>query len=363
MESDPVGVELRCIVTSTNGSRHVLLTPGVATKAPATECDSRLAAFFRSDNDVEEQEALASLMAVHAQPLIEKILHGKLGPSSRDEEIEDLASQVVVLLLSRLHDLKKEATSEPVRDLSDYVATTTYYVYHDHLRKKHPERHRLKTRLRYLLTREPRFALWEERERVWVCGWAAWRHARLPTWARLVSVNASIHLRSWDRRELVEILTSVFDVAGQPVHFNTLISLLAERSPCVSAIGGGRELETATATMPGNAADQADDRIFLKQLWMEIGKLPLNMRTVLLLNLRGPEGRNVIDLLPATGIASVRDMANALEMPVEQLAALWIDLPLDDQALAARLNATRQQVINLRASARRRLTRQMDYQV
>jgi len=54
-------------------------------------------------------------------------------------------------------------------------------------------------------------------------------------------------------------------------------------------------------------------------------------------------------------------MAKALEMPVEQLAALWRDLPLDDRALAVRLNATRQQVINLRASARRRLARRMGY--
>jgi hypothetical protein len=83
------------------------------------------------------------------------------------------------------------------------------------------------------------------------------------------------------------------------------------------------------------------------------------MRTVLLLNLRGPDGRDVVGLLPATGVASLRDMAQALEMTVEELAELWNDLPLEDRRIALRLGITRQQVINLRASARRRLARRV----
>ena len=46
-------------------------------------------------------------------------------------------------------------------------------------------------------------------------------------------------------------------------------------------------------------------------------------------------------------------------MPAPELAALWPDLPLEDAAIAERLGLTRQQVINLRKSARARLGRRM----
>jgi len=354
---------LRC-ASSRMAPRHLLIPIVSAAEASPPEHDPRLLAFLRAGDETEEQEALSILMAVHAQPLIAKILRAKLGRASPGAEVEDLGSEVVVLLLVRLHRLKEGTVEEALHDFDKYVATTTYRAYHDYLREKYPERHRLKTRLRYLLTREPRFALWEGQEGVWVCGWASWRHAGVttsglaePRWA---PPGANIGLRSWERPDLIEALTSVFDGAGHPIHFDRLVGLLAERSPSMSAAGTGA-VDADRRPAPGNAVRQADDRIFLKQLWVEIGKLPLAMRTVLLLNLRGSEGRDVIGVLPAAGIASLCDMAKALEMPVEQLAALWRDLPLDDRALAVRLNATRQQVINLRASARRRLARRMGY--
>jgi hypothetical protein len=341
------------------GEAHRALRPSADA---ADSHDRRLAPFLRAVQPASEEEALATLMVVHVQPLVGKILHGKLGRSPAGGEIEDLGSKVVVLLLARLHQLKHDAAPAIIRDLDDYVATTTYRVYHDHLREKYPHRHRLKTRLRYLLTHDARFALWQGDEGSWMCGWARWRDARGRTPASVVQRLASIDFRvpGWERSDLIDALTSVFEGAGHPVAFDAVVGLLAERSPLVSTAADDDGAHDAAAQrMAGDPARQADDRIFLQQLWTEIRKLPLNMRTVLLLNLRGPEGRDVIGLLPATGVASVREMATTLEMPVEHLAALWQDLPLDDRALAARLNATRQQIINLRASARRRLARRM----
>ena len=43
----------------------------------------------------------------------------------------------------------------------------------------------------------------------------------------------------------------------------------------------------------------------------------------------------------------------------EELAGMWNSLPLDDRGIAERLGITRQQVINLRKSARARLARRM----
>ena len=52
-------------------------------------------------------------------------------------------------------------------------------------------------------------------------------------------------------------------------------------------------------------------------------------------------------------------MAVVLAISEEELARIWNRMPLDDLAIAARLELTRQQVINLRQSARVRLARRM----
>ena len=85
--------------------------------------------------------------------------------------------------------------------------------------------------------------------------------------------------------------------------------------------------------------------------------MPLRQRSALLLNLRDAQGRGVLALLPLARIATIREIAQALAMPAEQLAAVWGDLPLADTTIAQSLGVTRQQVINLRKAARERLAR------
>jgi DNA-binding CsgD family transcriptional regulator len=46
-------------------------------------------------------------------------------------------------------------------------------------------------------------------------------------------------------------------------------------------------------------------------------------------------------------------------MEAVELARIWKDLPLADQDIATRLDLNRQQVINLRKSARERLGRRL----
>jgi CRP-like cAMP-binding protein len=58
-------------------------------------------------------------------------------------------------------------------------------------------------------------------------------------------------------------------------------------------------------------------------------------------------------------VAGIRQIAEVLGIPIEEFAKLWNRLPLDDLAIAERLGVTRQRVINLRKSARERLTRRV----
>jgi RNA polymerase sigma factor (sigma-70 family) len=97
----------------------------------------------------------------------------------------------------------------------------------------------------------------------------------------------------------------------------------------------------------------------LRALWVEIQALPPRQSAALLLNLRDRQGRDAVALLPLTGTASLREIARALGMAPEVFAGLWNQLPLDDRAIAGLLGVTRQQVINLRKSARERLARRL----
>jgi hypothetical protein len=92
-------------------------------------------------------------------------------------------------------------------------------------------------------------------------------------------------------------------------------------------------------------------------LWGEIQLLPRAQRVALLCNLKSPQGVNVITLFPAARVATFEQLAEALEIPPREFEVLWGRLPLDDLSIAEYLKITRQQVINLRRSARDRLLR------
>ena len=73
-----------------------------------------------------------------------------------------------------------------------------------------------------------------------------------------------------------------------------------------------------------------EKKIFLQRLWEELQQLPRNQRAALLLNLKDSSGCGCITLFPATGVAFVRQLADALEMSAEGFAGLWNELPIED---------------------------------
>ena len=64
-------------------------------------------------------------------------------------------------------------------------------------------------------------------------------------------------------------------------------------------------------------------------------------------------------MFPLSGVASFADTAAALEIDESQLAAIWIELPWDDNSIARFLGSARQQIINLRMAARKRLANRL----
>ena len=340
--------------------------------AMAPEMDALLLPFARAQDEAEADRHLEQVISLHARPLIQTILRGKLGSARGGRghreaaDREDISSRVVLQILGRLRSLKSDPGSEAIGDFRGYVAATTYRSCNQYLRERYPQRHRMRRRLRYLLTHDPALSVWETPQAD-LCGLASWREGSAA--APPLPAGAADQALAGPRRERVpsgRLVAHLLAAAGRPVAFEALVTAVAEvwgaeeERPRAErhAWGTGGASHGAPPTPP--AVSPAEDRIYLRELWQRVQELPPRQRAALLLNLRDGEGHDIIGLLPLTGVASIPQIAAALEMPPEHLAQIWNDLPLDDRTIASHLGLTRQQVINLRSAARQRLARHMN---
>lgn len=289
-----------------------------------------------------------------AEPLIRQIMARFFGARGAlpYQDADDVAATVTLRLLHRLRHASPG--DDEVRNFEKYVARLTYNTINDQLRTRYPERTRHKNRLRYVLTHDPRLALWSTSR-----GLAG----GLKSWSGSSDVLTSVSLDGarttrvmLDRSHPADALKALFDLTGRPVELEAVVELTAGLWHVADVLPAAMA-EAKDAHDP--APKQLERREFLIAVWREIGQLRPMQRKALLLNLRDDQTGNVIALLALTGVAKLEDIAAALEMTPEGLAAIWNELPLDDLRIGNLLNVTRQQVINLRKSARERLARRV----
>lgn len=310
--------------------------------------DHVLEAFLASPDDEGAERELGDLLDRHAAPLVRRIIARRLGGSSSD--VEDVCAHVMLQLMLRLRRGRADANLAAIDAFSSYVATAAHHGCDHLVRAKHPQRWRLRGRLRYVLEQDSRFALWHAADGSLIGGPAEWR-------ARPASIDAPSgeQLGAVRSNRVQEFLTSLFQLSGAPLELNTIVSAAADAWGIpLWPYDGSQPLEAVADPAPrvDAALDQSGR---LGRIWEEIRELPVRQRHALLLNLKD----DAITLFLTSGVASLRDMAAVLEVPVEEFAALWNDLPLPDNTVAARLQCTRQQVINLRMAARKRLANRL----
>ncbi|HXA48784.1 MAG TPA: hypothetical protein VNV86_00700, partial [Candidatus Acidoferrum sp.] len=209
---------------------------------------------------------------------------------------------------------------------------------------------------------EMRFAIWESDGAEWLCGLSAWRRQSIPP-------ATSERISRW--RDLLEdlphgqklppadLVTRVFERLGAPIPFDEAVEMMAwlwgVDDPAPVAEAKAIEVESGEAHLEV----RLELSRWLSELWGQIRELPRPQRVALLLNLRSGPDTPAAALLPVTGTATIPQIAETLGFAPEEFAAIWNALPLEDLAIADRLGLTRQQVINLRKSARERLVRRL----
>ncbi len=350
-------------------------------KTPS-QIDSLLEPLLLTVDDEDADGFLSQLIVEHAAPVINGVIRYKLrlGYGGAEAEAEDLRQEAIALLLAELQKLRADKDAHPIRDLRGLAATITYRLCARWMRRQFPRQQAFRNRIQYLLTRQSGFALWslksdeKNESKKLIAGFAAWR-GQSPYTGR-GGEAASLSRLSQDKRlfdslgggggsaKLNEALATIFNHVGGPIELEDLVKTLAVllqiTDPVIESIdadsgGAGFELEDKEP----DVSWRVEKRIFLQRLWEEVRQLPRQQRVALLLNLRDSEGRGCIALFPATGVATLRQLAAALEIGAEKLAEIWNELPLEDARIAEMLLLTRQQVINARKSARERLARRL----
>ena len=342
-------------------------------KESAVKIDILLEPLLTEASDEQVDELLSQLITNHAEPVIKGVIRFKLRLNSYREsqraEADDIHQEVVLQLLAQLQRFRKLPEGHPISDVRGMAAVIAHRTCARWLRRQFPERHALKNRLHYLLTRQRGLALWDEDGKS-LAGFGVWqKENRSAKGARHLSdvealPNHIRTLKSEKPQELADAVAAIFNHVGGPIEFDELVSAIATiqgiSDQPIETLAEDEDAAALTAATP--EPDQAwrmEKRMFLQRLWEELQQLPLNQRSALLLNLKDPSGFGCITLFPATGVASVRQLAATLDISPEKFAEVWNELPLEDAKIAELLGLTRQQVINARKSGRERLARRL----
>lgn len=330
--------------------------------------DPRLHAFLAADADAEASVALDDLLGGETDRVIrDTVRRGLRGSAFRAAQFDDVVGEVRLRLVQKLWSLRRDA-GEAIENFAAYAAVVAEHTCYATLRARFPERSRLRNRVRYAVSHHPALSLDRTWDGEWRC--STRRVPRRPAPAGAARAFVEDPLSFVARAAIAVSLPLPQFLDGLLVRFDRGIEL-DQLTDAIATIYGITEKQPVSAR-PDDAtvfdtvvdpsigiADVLEQRETLLRVWREVVQLPPRQRAALLLNLRDPEGGAALHLLPATGVISGDEIAEALEMSPARLAALWDQLPMDDLSLAAVLNLTRQQVINLRKAARARLTRRV----
>jgi RNA polymerase sigma factor (sigma-70 family) len=337
------------------------------------QIDASLLPFLATRDEDESKRLCERLVFDTADQIIKAVINSELQvsfdraqhnyyDSEQVQDAKDIYGDIIEKLLRRLQYLKTNSDSESIINFRSYVGVIARNSCYDYLRSKYPKRWRLKTQLRFALSHNEKFALWENEDEELICGLAEW-------WGNIKTIDRyeAMDQLVFSRNEIncsnpADLIAPIFEQLKTPLKLEALVGIVAEL--CGIKDSPKQEIKEEFYQIQSNQPDvatQVEQKLFLERLWNEICRLSVRQRTALLLNLRDADGYG-ISLFPYREIATIRQIAEALEIPYEEFARMWNDLPIDDATIASRLGIMRQQVINLRKVARERLAKFMKTQ-
>jgi len=339
----------------------------VSADTPLALRRTALAAFLDAGSEQAAADALQGLLGDDAVRHIRDVVRRELGGFAASH-LEDVVADVRLSLMQRLHALRR-GRGEAIDNFRAYITRASEHACYSFLRRRYPERSRFRNRVRYAASHHASITFERDTSGTWRCATKKAVRRAPEAGAAVIFMDdpaAFLAARGVDIRvPLPALLDEVLSRLDRAIELDRLVDALAlvlgikdATLAATPTVDESHPLDTIPDPSPG-AGVVLEQREQLLQVWNEIASLPVRQRSALLLNLRDPEGGAVLHLLPATGVVTHASIAAALEMSEAELAELWGRLPLEDRAIAESMGLTRQQVINLRKSARARLTRRL----
>jgi len=241
--------------------------------------------FLSAEDDERANRLLERLICEHADPVIKTVVRRKMGvrlddvrrldrtatgggtePATSDfatpkhsveMDAEDVHATCVLSLLEHLYALRGEAISGPIADVSihdfrAYVARIALNAFAQQMRRRYPERHRLRRKLWYLAegrTPAKGFAWWPgPNPGEQICGFRAWegrpikftdnyQRWRLDPWEFQLSATEP---RDPRRVAFPELVADILNWVGAPMDVDDLVNGLMK-------LLGIREVEVGSA--------------------------------------------------------------------------------------------------------------------
>jgi hypothetical protein len=316
------------------------------------------------DHDRLTADVLESLTAKLIKPIVRRHLRVSLRPEDTYFENQNALELVADIQASLLAAINLDRNQNGLVNIEAYATTVSHNACCQYLRDKFPVRTNQESALRYFLSHTAGYAVWQDAGKRWLCGYAQWKNVTAIRPAPVDPAAGGVTVTGNNsRQKYTVIVEAVFRTAGAPVFLDELVTHV------MKVLGLNERVEIGTGdnafgdphsirSRDVSAHDHLEIISRLRSIWNSVRAMPGANRKALLLNLKDNSG-GLIPILPLSGIADISEIAEALELSLEELAAIWETLPWGDLKIAEHMGITRQQVINLRQSARARLLRSM----
>jgi len=334
------------------------------------EIDECLWPYLKSCDQSSTQAALDQLLIEVAKPLTEQIIQRLVRESRSNKakasrtEVAETTTMVLLKLLQRLKALKADPQSRPISNFRGMVATTAYHTSTDRLREQDRQRANQERKLRRLVAANQTLAIWKNTDGKLVCGYEVWKTQESDS-QQESGVNTDVLTLTKELeaarqgRDAAELLMFALDRMAKPIKFAHLVSAIFAPEGIAAETVEMVPIEASAIQLLVTLDDPAatfETRVLLAQLFKEITKLSSIQRQALLLNMTDSYGFS-IEWFVFTGIATEAQLAELLEVSIDEFAALLDRVPLTDKEIAVRLRLESVSVGNMRKAVRARLKR------
>ena len=332
---------------------------------PKFSPDELLRLYLTAESAAECASALDLLVEKYAIPVIERVLQAKFGAAAKNgfrlsaADFEDLRGDSCLKLIEKLNALRNLSGANGIFDFESYTAAVAVNVWNGFLNGFSPNRQSLKNKIRYALGKNRQFETWRDGG-VNYCGLIIFEQCLGQVSVDELIARTTDECADFRKMDLPELLGEVLQKANSAVSLNEIVSVVArlwaiEDLPDLSLEGFREE----TSTAKNVRQNDFEMRFELARIWAEICELPVRQRTALLYNLRDSQGREMLLMFFNARIASLKQIADAMNLTVEECVEILPRLPFDDRTIAEKMNLTEKQVGNLRKAARDNLRRRL----